>query len=595
MNRTRIVLSFLLGLTCVVFLGAKSANIASLIGLSDVDSSTPTSGNVLRANGSVWLSARLSTSDVDEGSSLFFTDERVDDRSSSLLQNGTGISWSYNDGANTLTPTVTLAPFTTDALAEGSSNKYFTDERVDDRASSLLQNGTGISWTYNDGANTLTPNVSLSAFTTDSLAEGSSNKYFTDERVDDRAAALLVAGTGVSLSYNDGGNSLTVANTGVTSVALSLPAIFSVSGSPVTTTGTLTASLANQSANLVFSGAESGGAAAPTFRSLVDADIPSTLTATARTAVRKNTGGANVGSRRRLNFIEGNNVTLTVADDATDEEIDVTIAAAGGGSGTVTSVALTVPAEFSVSGSPVTTSGTLAVTKANQSANQVFAGPTSGGAAAPAFRALVSGDIPSHNHSAADVTSGALALARGGMNADLSSVTDFSTLYKDSSTFVALSPNTSTTRKYSGMTGTGSAGAAPTWTQVDWSELANKPSTFTPSSHTHSGSDITSGSISISTDGILPISLKSANYSAGSSDCVILCNGGSDFTITLPVSSVPNGKYFIVKRTGGAGLVSVNDANSTALYGPSGTTFSVTYIWRSADSTYYRINVDPGS
>jgi len=64
------------------------------------------------------------------------------------------------------------------------------------------------------------------------------------------------------------------------------------------------------------------------------------------------------------------------------------------GAGTVTSVALTVPSEFSVSGSPVTTSGTLAVTKANQNANLVFAGPTSGSAAAPTFRALVAADIP---------------------------------------------------------------------------------------------------------------------------------------------------------------------------------------------------------
>jgi hypothetical protein len=67
---------------------------------------------------------------------------------------------------------------------------------------------------------------------------------------------------------------------------------------------------------------------------------------------------------------------------------------AGGGGGTVTSVGLTMPAEFAVSGSPVTTSGTLTVTKPAQSANRVYAGPTSGAAAAPSFRALVSSDIP---------------------------------------------------------------------------------------------------------------------------------------------------------------------------------------------------------
>lgn len=68
------------------------------------------------------------------------------------------------------------------------------------------------------------------------------------------------------------------------------------------------------------------------------------------------------------------------------------------GSGTVTSVAFSAPAEFTVSGSPVTSSGTLALTKANQSANTIWAGPTSGGAAAPSFRSLVDTDIPQLDH-----------------------------------------------------------------------------------------------------------------------------------------------------------------------------------------------------
>jgi hypothetical protein len=63
--------------------------------------------------------------------------------------------------------------------------------------------------------------------------------------------------------------------------------------------------------------------------------------------------------------------------------------------GTVTSVAMTVPNFLSVSGSPITTSGTLAVSLATQTANLVFAGPGSGSAAAPTFRSLVASDIPS--------------------------------------------------------------------------------------------------------------------------------------------------------------------------------------------------------
>ena len=72
-----------------------------------------------------------------------------------------------------------------------------------------------------------------------------------------------------------------------------------------------------------------------------------------------------------------------------------TLSATGGGSGTVTSVGVTVPSFLSASGSPVTTSGTIAISLAAQTANTVFAGPTTGSATTPTFRALVLGDIPS--------------------------------------------------------------------------------------------------------------------------------------------------------------------------------------------------------
>jgi len=62
--------------------------------------------------------------------------------------------------------------------------------------------------------------------------------------------------------------------------------------------------------------------------------------------------------------------------------------------GTVTSVSLSAPAIFTVGGSPVTGSGTLALTLATQAANTALLGPTSGAAAAPTFRALVAADLP---------------------------------------------------------------------------------------------------------------------------------------------------------------------------------------------------------
>ena len=79
--------------------------------------------------------------------------------------------------------------------------------------------------------------------------------------------------SGPSLGYGgcgEGGNGT------VTSVGLAMPSIFNVSGTPVTSAGTLTGTLAPQYANLVWAGPASGVAAAPTFRSLVKADQYST-------------------------------------------------------------------------------------------------------------------------------------------------------------------------------------------------------------------------------------------------------------------------------------------------------------------------------
>lgn len=74
----------------------------------------------------------------------------------------------------------------------------------------------------------------------------------------------------------------------------------------------------------------------------------------------------------------------------------VTVAGGGGGGvGTVTSVGLSAPAVFTISGSPVTGAGTITISLATQAANLVFAGPTTGSAAAPTFRSLVAADIPS--------------------------------------------------------------------------------------------------------------------------------------------------------------------------------------------------------
>ena len=88
----------------------------------------------------------------------------------------------------------------------------------DNSASSIawLDIGAGLTIT----GTTITANVqSVNGFTgavvltTTNVAEGT-NLYYTDERVDDRVAALLQAGSGITLTYNDAANTLTISATG---------------------------------------------------------------------------------------------------------------------------------------------------------------------------------------------------------------------------------------------------------------------------------------------------------------------------------------------------------------------------------------------
>lgn len=65
------------------------------------------------------------------------------------------------------------------------------------------------------------------------------------------------------------------------------------------------------------------------------------------------------------------------------------------GSAGVSSVAITVPADKSVAGSPITTTGTIAITDNTQSANTFKVGPASGAAATPTYRTLVAADLNS--------------------------------------------------------------------------------------------------------------------------------------------------------------------------------------------------------
>jgi len=132
--------------------------------------------------------------------------------------------------------------------------------------------------------------TNLAAATDDNVMVGNGTTW-QSKAVPDCDAATA------ALNYDTATNAITCRTlslgTGtVTSVALALPGIFTVSGSPVTTTGTLTGALATQAANLVLAGPTSGGAATPTFRALVNADLPLTgVAANTYSSITVNTAG----------------------------------------------------------------------------------------------------------------------------------------------------------------------------------------------------------------------------------------------------------------------------------------------------------------
>ena len=97
-----------------------------------------------------------------------------------------------------------------------------------------------------------------------------------------------------------------------------------------TLSNTGTTACAGNDARLSDSRAPNGAASGDLTGTYPAPTLAATQTTNARVAVNKNSG-ATVGTRRRLNFIEGTNVTLTIADDSINEEVDVTINATGGG------------------------------------------------------------------------------------------------------------------------------------------------------------------------------------------------------------------------------------------------------------------------
>lgn len=124
--------------------------------------------------------------------------ESIDDRVAALIQNGTGITWTYDDAAGTLTPAVTIT--------------QYTDEMARDALGTALTAGTGLTKTVDDAGDTIT-------FAIDTAAEA--------ERIRDTiGTALLGTANQVTITVNDAGDTITA----------SLPNAITAPGSVTVTT-----------------------------------------------------------------------------------------------------------------------------------------------------------------------------------------------------------------------------------------------------------------------------------------------------------------------------------------------------------------------
>lgn len=158
----------------------------------------------------------------------------------------------------------------------------------------------GLTGYYNSGTHVLADLDSTQTLKNKSLDFGATGNN-TATNIPNSAlvnpSITVVSDTGISVNGSTSnqtvnlGDTVTIKNTGVTSVSLALPNIFNVSTPTVTTTGTLTASLNTQAKNKVFAGPTTGSDAAPTFRLLVDSDIPAEV---ARLAGASFTGNVSI-------------------------------------------------------------------------------------------------------------------------------------------------------------------------------------------------------------------------------------------------------------------------------------------------------------
>jgi mucin-19 len=251
----------------------------------------------------------------------------------------------------------------------------------------------------------------------------SGNTLIYDASVGVWKNANLSAGTGISVT--NGAGSITIANTGVTSVGLSVPTGLSVAGSPVTTTGTLAITYA-AGYSIPTNASQTNWDTAFTQRLQWDGGSTNLVAATGRTSLGATTLGGNlftITNPSAITFPRFNADNTVSALSAADFR---TAIGAGTGSGTVTSVATGT----GLTGGTITTTGTISLantavtagsyTNANitvDAQGRITAASNGTAGGVTSFSAGTTGLTPSTGTTGAITLAGTLAIANGGTGA----------------------------------------------------------------------------------------------------------------------------------------------------------------------------------
>jgi len=380
-------------------------------------------------------------------------------------------------------------------------------------------------------------------------------------------ARLAIGSTGQVLTVVAGAPAwATPASSGGTVTTFSagaLSPLFTTTVANPTTTPALSFSLSNAGGGTVF-GNNTTSSGAPAYTTAPVLGIP----------------GASTGTIALASSTASGKFTITAPASAATPTLTLSTS-----SGVLVNVA-----DGTVFTSTIGANGTLSL--ANQTANTVLAGPATGSAAAPTFRALVAADIPSGTviWNAIGNAAGNLTLANGTNTTTFNQTTNVAWLWANTTTATSGTTNASPLLELAANYWTGAASAADTWTVG--SSLVAGTNGASNLNLTHSGS---SGAASLSLTTSMNISWNSDVYlsrtSAGNLQIGATANSSSGGNTTLSVPNVLCSSGVAVGITGcgfsidpsGAtfNVLKVNQYNGSAVFGFGGPTVQLQTVWPS--------------